>query len=235
MDANKKQSQIQTNSKPIVNDYFNSFTEQENSQVQNNDEDDDDDKDKEKKKVKNISQHTSSFIYLFRNARAYILENVTAFVSQMEVSPEGQALLLLSLISVTKSIKVSGWSTIGKYYDYKVDKLLGQGKKGRAPNPPSVSLAINRRMLLTNCGILAYAYRKEISCGLKDLLDTPVEINECDESTPVAYGGKRKVKGGAWVEDDYSDLIKILEDDKKNLEYYNFKDIVDIKKLNSIK
>jgi hypothetical protein len=208
------ENQTNTEHEIKINNYFNTFTNTVQSQVQ-----DEDDKNSEKKKVKNISQHTSSFIYIFRNVRAYILENVTSFVSQMEISPEGQALMLLSLISITKSVKVNGWSTIGKYYDYKVDKLLGQSKKGRAPNPPSISISMNRRMLLTNCGILAYAYRKELTKGLKDLLETEIEDDEDDEEIPIAFGGnKRIIKGG----DDYSDLIEILKKDEAKLKSYNY-------------
>lgn len=162
---------------------------QEEIQKTNNDKNND-----EKKKVKNITQHVSSFIYIFRNVKIFVTDKITEFVSNMEMSPQSQALLLLSLASILKSVKIDGWRTIGKYYDYKVDKFLGQPKKGRAPNPPKISIQMNRRMLLTNCGILLYAYKKEISSGLKDLLDIEIESDPNAEHIPIIFGGNNNIK-----------------------------------------
>jgi hypothetical protein len=126
----------------------------------------------------------------------------------MEMSPQSQALLLLSLASILKSVKIEGWRTIGKYYDYKIDKFLGQPKKGRAPNPPKISYQMNRRMLLTNCGILLYAYKNEISTGLKDLLDIEVETDPDAEELPIIFGGSINNIKKIFTQYDNLDLLK---------------------------
>lgn len=189
----------------------------EEEKVNNNDNND---KDKEeKKKVKNISQHVSSFIYIFRNIKVFMTEKVTEFVTNLEMSPQGQALLLLSLVSILKSVKIDGWRTIGKYYDYKVDKLLGQPKKGRAPNPPKIAIQMNRRMLLTNCGLLLYAYNREISAGLKDLLDIEIEKDPDAEDLPIVFGGGNDIKK-IFTEYDNLDILKQIINKSKSIQQY---------------
>lgn len=146
-------------------------------------------------------------------------EKVTEFVTNLEMSPQGQALLLLSLVSILKSVKIDGWRTIGKYYDYKVDKLLGQPKKGRAPNPPKIAIQMNRRMLLTNCGLLLYAYNREISAGLKDLLDIEIEKDPDAEDLPIVFGGGNDIKK-IFTEYDNLDILKQIINKSKSIQQY---------------
>lgn len=150
-------------------------------------EKEDQEDDEEKKKVKFINQHSSSFIYIFRDIKKFIKENVGQYVEKMELSPQSKALLLTILVGSLSSIKIKGWRQIGKYYDYKLDKLLKQKRLGRAPNPPNIEIEVNKRMLLTNIGLLTYAFKDNISRGLLDLLDTEVEIDNNKEETPIAF------------------------------------------------